>query len=863
MHITEFKVEVKPQLPEAIAGLAELAENLLYSWHGGIRELFISLDGELWDSCHHNPTLFLRRIDESVLATAAEDPDYLGKYQRVMLWFHNYCNSATESLLAADNPLPKNTVVAYFCAEFGFHESFPVYSGGLGILAGDHCKAASDMGIDFVAVGLLYHEGYFTQTIDAEGNQIARYGYQSFADSPVKQVIDSAGEAVHVTVPIADEQVSLRLCTVAVGRIQVILLDSDVPENRSDNRLITRQLYGGGSNIRLQQEMVLGIGGVRALAALGIVPTVWHINEGHAALSSVERTRQLLQRSAEDERERQAEGKDGPLDFDAALERVASSTLFTTHTPIEAGHDRFERPVIDHYCSAYLRDLPIDRESLFALGQSGDNRHEFNMTALALRGSRFHNAVSRIHGGVASHMEQSLWPQIPPADNPISYITNGIHVGSFIHKKWSELFDSRLPDWRQQQHNSGYWQALKQIDNRTWWEIHCEIKQSLLGEIAARLTKQHRRNGLSQAMIERSTGCINQGNGDLLLIGFARRFASYKRAGLLFLEMERLSALVSDSKRPVVFVFAGKAHPEDEPGKALIKQLYQWSLEPQFIGRIILLEGYDIALARALVSGCDIWLNTPEYPLEACGTSGIKAAINGVVNLSIRDGWWEEGFTGDNGWAVAPHDPDYDADYRDRQEAIDILDILQNQAIPAWQQRDNNGYPSRWLALSRASMSSTITRFSAHRMICDYIKTPYLSAAKQGAKLSGQGTAQQLVNWKKRIMEMWSGVRAHCVVQPAGEIHLRETLSLAVAVNLNGLNADDIVVECLLGEFSQQQFVAETSVRLVYQPGQHFEARFAVDWTPGDCGLKQYRLRLYPYNRLLSHPFELGLMLWL
>ena len=859
MNITEFTIEVKPQLPESIAGLAELAENLLYSWQGSIRELFVVLDRELWISCHHNPTLFLRRIDESRLAAAAEDPEYLEQYKQVMTWFYNYCNSGAKALAESKSPLPQGTMVAYFCAEFGFHESFPIYSGGLGILAGDHCKAASDMGINFIAVGLLYHEGYFTQTIDAEGNQIAQYGYQSFCDSPVKPVFDSAGEPVHISVPIADDQVSLRLCTVSIGRIQLILLDSDVSENRPDNRLITRQLYGGDNKTRLQQEMVLGIGGVRALAALGIVPTVWHINEGHAAFSSVERTRQLLQRNAE----AGSKSSDSCLDFDGALEQVASSTLFTTHTPIEAGHDRFDRPVIEHYCSAYLRDLPIDLERLFALGQSGENRQQFNMTALALRGSRFHNAVSRIHGAVASAMEQSMWRQIPAAENPISYITNGVHVRSFMHKKWAALFDIKLPNWRQQQDNSDYWTALNNIDNRTWWNTHCEIKHSLLVEIATRLQRQHQRNGLSQAMIERCTRYISHSNGDLLLIGFARRFASYKRAGLLFLELERLSALVSDTKRPVIFVFAGKAHPDDEPGRALIKQLYERSLEPQFIGRIILLEGYDIALGRALVSGCDIWLNTPEYPLEACGTSGIKAAINGVVNLSILDGWWDEGFTGDNGWGVAPHAPDYDPDYRDRQEAIDILDILQNQAIPAWRQRDNNGYPSRWLALSRASMSSTITRFSAQRMIWDYIKTPYLAAANQGARLASPGTAQNLANWKKRVTEMWPGVRAHCVAQPVPEIHLRDTLSLAVAVNLNGLNPEDILVECLVGDFAQEQFFADSCVRLVHQTGEHFQARFEVDWTPGDCGLKQYRLRVYPYHQLLSHPFELGLMLWL
>ena len=865
MQITEFSLEVKPRIPDAIAGLEELSENLLYSWKSPIRELFVLLDQELWSACRHNPSLFLRRVDESILLAASKDRKYLKKYRRVIKWFHDYCNPAVRQVEAEDL-LPAGTLIAYFCAEFGFHESFPIYSGGLGILAGDHCKAASDMGVAMVAVGLLYHQGYFTQIIDAEGHQIAHYGCQSFCDSPIKQVTDSAGKPLRVALPIAEELVTIKLWTVAVGRIQLILLDSDIAENSSENRQITRQLYGGDRTIRLQQEMILGIGGARALQAMGIKPTVWHINEGHAAFSAIERTRQILHNGIEG-----GNGEKNHHDFEAALEQVAASTLFTIHTPIAAGHDHFDRSVVEHYFSAFLRDLPIDSQRLFQLGQSVERHDQFNMTALALRCSRFHNGVSRIHRDVAARMEQTMWPQIDAAENPITYITNGVHVESFIHKRWVELFDQQLPTWRQQLHNNHYWQQLQEVDDHTWWAVHCSIKKRLLGEILTRLKIQHQRNGLSQALIERSTHCLLQPDNELLLIGFARRFASYKRAGLLFLELERLAELVRDVTRPVIFVFAGKAHPNDDEGKEIIKQLYQRSLETRFIGRIILLEGYDIALARALVSGCDIWLNTPQYPMEACGTSGQKAAVNGVVNLSIRDGWWDEGYNGENGWAVAPHDPDYSADYRDRQEAIDILNILQNQAIPAWQQRGNKKYPARWVAMSKASMASTIARFSAERLVCDYIKSPSLSAARQGARLAGQGQADSLATWKKRVAESWPGVSARCVEQPLEEIHLRETVTLTVAVNLNGLQAEDILVECLVGEFAHEQFAADSCIRLQQlkqepenrDQGSQSATLFSVQWTPIDCGLKQYRLRLYPYHQLLSHPFEMGRMLWL
>ena len=851
MSATEFYLEVKPQIPEAIEGLQELSENLLYSWHGSIRELFITLDRELWFSCQHNPKLFLRRVDEDILITASQDPEYLQRYQDILHWSRDYCTSHREVSLPG-SPLPDGTLIAYFCAEFGFHESFPIYSGGLGILAGDHCKAASDMGIPFVAVGLLYHEGYFTQIIDAEGHQICHYNSQSFVDSPVSELRDDAGNEITISLPIANEEVVIKLWKVCVGRIQLILLDSDVDSNSQENRRITRQLYGGDHSMRLQQELILGAGGVRALEVLGINPTVWHINEGHAAFSIFQRILALMNVQ--------------PISFDAALEQIAAATVFTIHTPITAGHDRFDRQLIAHFVGRYMDELGLGIDQFMALGHAADD--QFNMTALALRGSRFHNAVSRIHGGVAARMEQYLWPQIPPDENPITYITNGIHVESFLHKRWSALFDSRFSDWRRCLYQSGEWNKVDAIDDQTWWATHCEIKQALLCEIGQRLQTQHQRNGLSEALIERCSHYVSQADSNILLIGFARRFATYKRAGLLFMEMERLAALVGDSQRPVVFIFAGKAHPSDEGGKQLIKLLYERSLQPEFIGRIILLEGYDIAQARMLVAGCDIWLNTPEYPLEACGTSGQKAAVNGVVNLSIRDGWWDEGYNGKNGWALSPHDPDCDPDYRDRQEAIDFLNIIENQVIPAWWDREDNGYPERWVAMSKASMASAIARFSAQRMVRDYVETPYLYAAKQGARMAQQGRATALADWKKRVKTLWPKVTAERIDDRTSELQLRQSITLSLKINLNGLDSTDILVECIVGQFVQGHFLAESCIKLDFrmqeqEQRQGADGIYTVDWVPSECGLKQYRLRVYPYNELLSHPFETGCMLWL
>ncbi len=843
MSTTDFSLEVRPRIPAQLERLHDLAGNLLYSWRRPLRDLFIALDRPLWRACNHNPKLFLRRVDEAKLRTAALDANYLKKYRAALQWYDDYCS--------AEPPTGDIPLIAYFCAEFGFHESLPIYSGGLGILAGDHCKAVSDLNMPFVAVGLLYHQGYFAQTINAEGWQVSHGISRSFTSLPIAPACDTTGNTVRVQVPIADRQVVLQVWRVRAGRIDLLLLDADLDANSPTDRYITRQLYGGDRTMRIQQEMILGIGGVRALRALGLAPAVWHINEGHAAFLTLERVVELRRAG---------------IDFDTALEQVAGATVFTIHTPIPAGHDCFDRDTLRHHFNSYLQDLKISGDELLALGGADVDHHAFNMTALALRASRFHNGVSRIHGAVAAQMESYLWPQVPPQENPIGYITNGIHTESFLDRDWTELFDKQLPEWRQHLNDDAFWRQVDNIDDETWWRVHCSIKQTLLREIAQLVRCQHERNGLSQALIERSLSVVGDADADVLVIGFARRFATYKRAGLLFMEAERLARLVNDSERPVALVFAGKAHPDDQPGRELIKLLYEKSLQPDFIGRVILLEGYNIALARRLVAGCDVWLNTPEYPREACGTSGQKAGANGVVNLSIRDGWWDEGYNGDNGWAVSPHDPDCDPEYRNRQEAADILDIIEHQVIPAWYDRGNQSCPLNWVRLSKASMQSTIARFSAQRMVEEYLQQLYLPAARQGMRMAEADNAERLAEWKRRVLARWPGVHAERIDAPATEVFFSESLPMRVRVNLNGLAPDDIAVECLVGEVEHGEFTSHSCLRLQLDESadqQRGSKVFAIDWQPDCCGLKHYRLRVYPYHSLLAHPFELGCMLWL
>ncbi len=844
---TRFPIEIQPRLPERIARLDELANDLLYSWDRQVRRLFYRLDAELWRRCHHNPKVFLRRVAQRRLEEAAQDRGFLEDYNKALSIYDTYHadgirNPATETLD------PERDLVAYFCAEFGLHESFPIYSGGLGILAGDHCKAASDLGVPFVAVGMLYRQGYFTQTIDAEGNQLAHYDPIRFADLPVEPARDTDGAELHVRVPMAEREVELKVWRAKAGHIHLYLLDSDLEVNSEADRSITYQLYGGDVHTRIQQEIVLGIGGVRALRALGLAPTVWHINEGHAAFQILERCREEVARG---------------LDFASALELTASGTVFTTHTPVPAGHDIFPHELMREYFPGLLEALGTDWESLLGLGAFPADPNGFNMTALALRGSRFHNGVSRIHGGVASKMESYVWPQIPPEENPITHVTNGVHLPTFLAREWTNLFDMRFSDWRNALLDPDYWEIIDTIPDLRYWSTRQELKTQMLNYVRRRAIEQHRRNGVSAARIARMVEYLSESKADTLVLGFARRFATYKRATLLFRDPERLARLVNDPDRPMIVIFAGKAHPNDEPGKALIREIHALSLRPEFLGKILLLEGYDMSLARKLVTGVDVWLNTPEYPMEASGTSGEKAAINGVVNLSVLDGWWGEGYDGGNGWAIAPHGPQFDPAQRDREEANDLLDLIEREVIPLYYERDHQGYSPEWVQLSKASMKSILPRFNAQRMVVDYVRKLYTPARDHAQRLAmNEATrARDLARWKAQVRERWPGVHMRLAQPLPEQVRYDGTIPVRVAAHLNGLTERDVVVECLIRPEDEGD---RARVMLSAEPGGSGEETwFSADLQPHGSGLQHLQIRMYPHHPDLAHPFETGCMIWL
>ncbi len=847
---TVFNLEVNPKIPQRLQRLEELANNLWYSWDIlPTRALFSRLDPALWNMVGHSPKALLKRIDQQRLVDAAEDKLFIDNYNRVLSAYDSYHGEQTPRD-AAEAPLAQTELVAYFCAEFGFHESLPIYSGGLGILAGDHCKTASDMRLPFVGVGLLYRQGYFFQTIDSHGNQRATYVDSDFEDLPIAPVQREDGSELKVGVEFPGRVVTAKVWRVRVGSVNLYLLDTDIEDNTAHDRNIAHQLYGGDRTTRIEQEIVLGVGGVRALAALGLKPTVWHINEGHAAFLILERLRTLVHQG---------------LDFASALEAVAVNTVFTTHTPVPAGHDHFSVQMLTHYFQGCCDELGVPSEHLLSLGLS-PGETEFNMTTLAVRGSRFHNGVSKIHGGVSASILRDLWPQIPPEENPITAITNGVHVPTFLSPEWADAFDHFLGyGWSRRLGDQDCWDQISEVPDHLFWSTRQHLKSQLLHLVRFRLREQNARNQGSEAHLDRLLSLCDPVNPTVLIIGFGRRFATYKRATLLFEDLDWLRQLLGDPLRPVLLLFAGKAHPADVPGQDLIRRVMQVAQMPEFEGKILLVEGYDLRLSRRMVSGVDVWLNNPVYPLEASGTSGMKAALNGVVNLSVLDGWWGEGYDGSNGWAIKPSAAGLDDANRDREEARTLYEILQDHVIPLYYKRESCGYSPEWVKLAKRSISSLMPRFNSARMLGEYVAKCYRPAAQQG-RLYAQNqfeVARAIAAWKARVRQAWSGVTLRRLDTPKKRIEFGETVRIEAAVGLNQLNPEDVAVELLLTRPGAQGKDETKSYRFAAQgAGAGGEHHFALDLAPQLCGKLDMRIRAYPWHASLTHTLELGLMIW-
>ena len=844
---TPFSLEVRARIPERIARLEELANNLWYSWNRQSRALFARLNPPLWEAVGYSPKAFLKSVHERQLLAASEDPAFLHDYNQTIAAYDAYHHQPEGG--NGDPAMGQGDLVAYFCAEFGFHESLPIYSGGLGILAGDHCKTASDMGLPFVAMGLLYRQGYFQQSIDAEGQQHAVYNDSDFSDLPISPVMVE-GRELEVSVEFGDREVHVKVWQAKVGRVVLYLLDTDLPSNRPEERATAHRLYGGDRDTRIKQEIVLGIGGVRALTAMGIKPTVWHINEGHAAFLIIERTRELILKG---------------LDAAAAFEAVAANTIFTTHTAVAAGHDHFSEEMVVGYFERYARDLKVSLETPLALGRTGE-KPEFNMTALAARGTSFQNGVSKIHGGVSAELLAELWPQIPVEESPIGYVTNGVHVESFLAPEWADHFDRFVSGWNRRLDDPKWLEGIMDMPDHMYWSVRQQLKARMLNLVRKRISAQHFRNQGSEAHLDRVLKLADPANPYALIIGFGRRFATYKRATLLFDDLDWLRELTGDRERPVLFLFSGKAHPADEPGKAMIKRVIEISRMPEFEGKILFVEGYDLRLARRLVSGVDVWLNNPVYPMEASGTSGMKAAFNGVINLSVLDGWWDEGYRGDNGWAIKPTSELLDDGRRAHEESRALYELLQDRVIPLYYARGELGYSPEWIQMSKRSMMSLMPQFNSHRMVGEYVRRFYLPAANQGKRVAADGfaAARDLAAWKERVRKAWPSVQIRAVDTPHGSIRFGESTRFVVAANLAGLEARDVLIELLIAP-AAPELAAESSQSQVFHADGAVDgdARFVLDLAPELSGKLQYRIRAYPYHPALRHRFEMGLMKWL
>lgn len=846
-----FTFSVTPQIPPRIESLREIAYNLWWSWNESAISLFRRLDPVLWEECHHNPVRLLRKINQSSLVRAANDGDFCKHLDEVMGQLNAYLSKG-DRWYRKTYPDRESNLVAYFSAEFGFHESLPIYSGGLGILAGDHCKAASDLGIPFIAVGLLYRLGYFKQRINKEGWQESEQVNWNFYELPITEVrVGDDAKPLLISVQLPGRLVYAKVWQVRVGLIRLFLLDTDILDNNEEDRKITYQLYGGDHEMRIKQEIVLGIGGVRAIREMDLHPMVYHLNEGHAAFLSLERIRRRMV-------ERQ-------LGFQEALQAVAASNHFTTHTPVPAGNDAFSPELMGKYFTEFARECKMGFDEFIQLGRPWENKagDPFSMTILALRTSRQSNGVSAIHGRVSREMWQVVWPGVPQAEIPIDHITNGIHTLTWMAPEIRSMIE-RVGGafWEDNCSNKESWKCIEKITDEELWAVHQKLKIKLIQFVRKNLHHQRMRAGYSAVDIRGAEDVLDP---RLLTIGFARRFATYKRANLLFRDLARLEAIVNHPERPVQFVFAGKAHPADDGGKRLIQRIYQVAQMPQFKNRIVFIENYDIDVARHMYHGVDVWLNNPTRPLEASGTSGEKVCPNGGINLSVRDGWWDEAIDGTNGWAIGEEVQSPDPAVQDEFDCISIYSLIEHQIAPLYYRRNSSDLPHEWMQWMRRSMETVGPEYNTFRMVQDYANKFYLSAGANGQKLREndyQGSIQ-LAAWKQRIRANWHEVQAK-------EVHWKHPSAFRVSVG------DEFAVECKvhLGPLAPEEVQVEAYVRMtsgtVYRTTTLSASdKLADGWflykgvvQAGDSGTYQFNVRVLPYHPNMVQKHELRLTTW-
>ncbi|MCK9560037.1 MAG: alpha-glucan family phosphorylase [Candidatus Marinimicrobia bacterium] len=842
---------VTPILPKKLEVLRDLAYNLWWTWNADARDLFSRLDMDLWEETRHNPVALLNRIEQDVLEARAQDDSYIYQLHQVYDKFTRSMKSQT--WFEKNKKYDSNLNIAYFSMEYGITECLAVYSGGLGILAGDHLKSASELGIPLFAVGLSYQYGYFQQVFNVDDYQEEEYPVNDFYNSPLTLIKNDKGKQLLVKLPFPGRTVNVRIWKAQVGRIPLYLLDTNIAENSEADKNITAELYGGDAETRIQQEIILGMGGFQALKLLNTPPFICHLNEGHSAFSGLERIRSVVKNSG--------------LTFYEALEIIKSTSVFTTHTPVQAGIDLFDPDLIRRYFDQYCQDVGIDMDELLALGRNDpdNNAEHFSMAILAINLSSKINAVSKLHSQVAQEMWKSLWPDVLTQEIPIDSVTNGTHHSSWVSQELSELYDRYLgPDWHREPNNATIWNKVDKIPDGELWRTHERRRERLVAYARRELSRQYVALGKPQHMISRVKSILST---DALTIGFARRFASYKRAYLIFSDPERLAKILTNKKYPVQIIVAGKAHPHDEEGKQVIRRILRLSHEEPFYQRVTFLENYDMNIARYMVQGCDLWLNNPRRGLEACGTSGMKAVANGGLHFSTIDGWWDEIYRPGIGWAIGTRDTYDDEDYWDHQEANIIYKVLENEIIPAFFDRDSDDLPRNWIAMMKASLKAICPQYNSNRMLSEYTDRIYYPAAVRADMLlkDDYAIAKELAHWKEKMRDNWDSVRFLKVsAGPVEDLSVNSQLKIQAEIYLDGLQVEDVDVQVYYGRVDADGSIMDGRfASMKFEKSIDSKKNIYVgEINHWESGLNGYTIRIIPKHSAMAHPFEDGLIHW-
>ena len=850
------KITVKPQLPKRINRLGEIANNVWWSWNTEFLRLFKQIDRDLWEKQEKNPVRFLKLVSQEQLEKAANNNEFLRQYDRMVDNFDGYMNSKN-TWFSRNYPNNRNDLIAYFSAEYGLDQILPIYSGGLGILSGDHLKTASDLGLPLVGVGLLYKNGYFHQKIDGHGNQQTEYHNIDITSLPISPVKDQDGNDLIIYVKFPKRRLYLKVWQIHVGRVNLYLLDSDIEENADEYKNVTTTLYGGDQEMRIQQEIVLGMAGVSLLRKIGLDPTVYHMNEGHSAFLTIELMKNVM--------------KDKEVSLKIAKDIVSAKTVFTTHTPVPAGNDIFPVELVEKYFKDYWNRLGITREEFLELGMNPKHSDTdgFNMGILALKIAGKKNGVSKLHREVSSELFANIWPNIPPDESPITYVTNGIHTCSWLSSEMKSLYNEYLtPYWQDSIYKDETWNRIEEIPNEKLWKAHCQRKEKLLEFVKQSTIARLRRCNYRYEDINQIVSGLNP---KALTIGFARRFATYKRGTLLFRDLERITQIMNDAKRPVQLIIAGKAHPLDQEGQNLIRYIHELSLKPQFKGKIFLLENYNIAMSRYLISGVDVWLNTPRRPMEASGTSGQKASVNGVINFSILDGWWAEGYNQENGWSIGTNQEYHNYDEQDEADSQSIYDTLENKIIPTYYNQDVQGVSQEWMKIMKNSIMTTGGRFSTQRMVIDYIQNLYMPMADNYKEYyTSLEKVTELEAWKQEIYRNWPNVKVQNLEEPENlTVDAGNTMQVKCKVKIPGLMPEDVEVQVYFGRVKENgvmEKISVTPMERIRADSQYetdagefiYEAN--INFTTG--GEYGYTFRVLPKNHMILDNENLDLLKW-